>query len=443
MAWDGSGNFTRTNGTQTGSATWQDSRDVGNNILASQHDTHDQDLADGINDCLTRNGEAKLAADFVPAANATYDLGLTGTRWQDLFLSGNADIGGQVILGGDISPSQLTGNTNDWAPTGLSGASRIRFSTDARRNITGLTGGSDGRRVTLHNIGTFPACFKIDDGATSTAANRFAFACTLGGGQSMEIEYDGTTARWRAVHLPEPIGTVKDFATSTMPEGFLAIDQNVSRTTYASLFNEIGTSYGTGDGSLTFGLYLGAGAALIAAGTGTHTDSGDNADVDTGNDTLTVPANDTKWITGKLVTFTLASGTITGLTSGNPYYVVRNSSTTIKLASTLANAQNGTVIDLTAKSSPVWTITHTHTARTHGDRLGEESHALSSTEQLAHTHSATIPVGNSGAGAIGATSSNDAPALGTFGVTTASTGNNNAMNNMPVSTVVTRGIRYC
>lgn len=359
-------------------------------------------------------------------------LAVSGATTLGAVAAGDSTHTGTFALTSDISPTQLAANTDNWAPASLSSASVIRFSTDARRSITGLTGGADGRLLTLHNVGTFPAAFKYED-ANSTAANRFAFGRTLGGGQSMLVQYDATTARWRLVSAPEEVGVVKDFATSTIPEGYLAIDQNVSRTTYAALFNEIGTAFGTGDGSTTFGLHLGKGAALIAAGTGTQTDSGVNADVDTSTDTLTVASNDKKWVTGMAAVFTLASGTITGLVSTTTYYVIRNSATTVKLASTLANAQNGTAIDLTAKSSPVWTITHTYTARTHAERLGEEGHAMSSTEILAHTHTAQAAAANSANGA------------GTFGGNgnTGSMGGNAAMNIMQPSTVVTRGIRYC
>lgn len=52
-----------------------------------------------------------------------------------------------------------------------------------------------------------------------------------------------------------PIGTVLDFAGSTVPSLFvLCYGQNVSRTTYAALFAIIGTTYGAGDGVTTFGL---------------------------------------------------------------------------------------------------------------------------------------------------------------------------------------------
>lgn len=52
-----------------------------------------------------------------------------------------------------------------------------------------------------------------------------------------------------------PAGLVSPFAGSTAPDGWLlCAGQNVSRTTYASLFAAIGTTYGAGDGSTTFTL---------------------------------------------------------------------------------------------------------------------------------------------------------------------------------------------
>jgi phage-related tail fiber protein len=50
-------------------------------------------------------------------------------------------------------------------------------------------------------------------------------------------------------------GMVANFAMNTAPSGWLAADGTaVSRTTYASLFSAIGTTFGVGDGSTTFNL---------------------------------------------------------------------------------------------------------------------------------------------------------------------------------------------
>lgn len=54
-----------------------------------------------------------------------------------------------------------------------------------------------------------------------------------------------------------PSGTIIDFAGASAPAGYLACpitQTNVSRTTYAALFAAIGTTWGAGDGSTTFGL---------------------------------------------------------------------------------------------------------------------------------------------------------------------------------------------
>lgn len=51
------------------------------------------------------------------------------------------------------------------------------------------------------------------------------------------------------------VGEIKPFAGSTVPTGWLMCNgQAVSRADYAELFDVIGTTYGTGDGSTTFNL---------------------------------------------------------------------------------------------------------------------------------------------------------------------------------------------
>jgi microcystin-dependent protein len=58
-----------------------------------------------------------------------------------------------------------------------------------------------------------------------------------------------------AASLFVPPGAVMPFASAVTPSGWLAANgAAVSRTTYAALFNAIGTLYGVGDGSTTFNL---------------------------------------------------------------------------------------------------------------------------------------------------------------------------------------------
>jgi microcystin-dependent protein len=74
---------------------------------------------------------------------------------------------------------------------------------------------------------------------------------------------DGTSAQWVEVlssAVPNateimPAGTVTQTARITAPTGWLLCEgQAVSRTTFARLFDAIGTTYGAGDGSTTFTL---------------------------------------------------------------------------------------------------------------------------------------------------------------------------------------------
>lgn len=104
-------------------------------------------------------------------------------------------------LASAISPAQLTANTDNWAPTGIETCNVIRFSTDASRNITGITQGWDGRVLVLENTGSNDAVLKHD--VTSTAANRFycpnGADFTLKANSAAALRYDGTSSRWRVM----------------------------------------------------------------------------------------------------------------------------------------------------------------------------------------------------------------------------------------------------
>ena len=108
-------------------------------------------------------------------------------------------INGLFSLTGDISPAQIVANTDNYNPTGLSTASTLRLSTDASRNLTGIAGGSDGRLLIIHNIGSFNLV--LMDDVTSTAANRFQLNAdmTLLPDQSVLLQYDSTSSRWRVL----------------------------------------------------------------------------------------------------------------------------------------------------------------------------------------------------------------------------------------------------
>lgn len=66
---------------------------------------------------------------------------------------------------------------------------------------------------------------------------------------------DGSVQTGAATTIPAFSGVITMFGGPTAPTGWLLCDGSaVSRTTYATLFAAIGTTYGTGDGSTTFNL---------------------------------------------------------------------------------------------------------------------------------------------------------------------------------------------
>lgn len=222
-------------------------------------------------------------------------------------------------------------------------------------------------------------------------------------------------------------GIIWPYAGGGVPTGFLLCDGSaVSRTTYARLFGVISTSYGAGDGSTTFNVPDGRGRTLIGAGTGTKIAT--FASRASNVITVTGPTNaaNNEFQTGQAVVYASTGTDIGGLTSSTTYYVIRTGNLTFSLATTLANAQKGTAITLSSDGTGTRSFTQTLTARSRGDTGGEENHAMSTTELVAHTHTITTTVTAGGTtGNVTSNSGSDNTA------TTNSTGGNTAMNDMP------------
>jgi microcystin-dependent protein len=90
---------------------------------------------------------------------------------------------------------------------------------------------------------------------------------SIGINASGTIKADSTAA-FSGQIIPElganPTGAVIPYAGTTSPNGYLLCDGSaVSRTTYSTLFNTIGITYGSGDGSTTFNVPDIRGRAVI------------------------------------------------------------------------------------------------------------------------------------------------------------------------------------
>lgn len=169
------------------------------------------------------------------------------------------------------------------------------------------------------------------------------------------------------------------------------------------------------------------GRAIAGAGTGTYTTT---FTADAGTDVLTVAANNSLF-TGAPVVASTTSGLPGGLATVTTYYVIRTASTTIKLATSLANAHAGTAIDITSTGSGTHTLTMALTARALGEHLGEEAHVSTAAETAPHFHPLPVGGAQSGGGASINYWQGTGPASGSS--TSLSTGGGNGMNIMQPS----------
>lgn len=187
-----------------------------------------------------------------------------------------------------------------------------------------------------------------------------------------------------------PTGAIFPYGGSSAPSNFLLCNGSaVSRSTYATLFGIVSTTYGVGDGSTTFNLPNLINRVPIGAGTGTvvatFASRASNVITVTG---LSNAANN-EYQTGQAVLYSAPGVAMTGLTHNTTYYIIRTGNLTFSLATTLANALAGTAIALSSDGTGTQTFTLTFTARTLGNSGGEENHSLVAAENGPHTHSAT------------------------------------------------------
>jgi hypothetical protein len=112
-------------------------------------------------------------------------------------LGDGSDSTGATLRSICLTPAQITSNQDNYAP----GVARTyRLSTDAARNVTGLSCSQvDGQECRIVNVGSFNLVLKHQ--TTSTAANQFLNSTgadiTLAPNEGADLVYDGTTQRWR------------------------------------------------------------------------------------------------------------------------------------------------------------------------------------------------------------------------------------------------------
>lgn len=122
-----------------------------------------------------------------------------------------------------------------------------------------------------------------------------------------------------------PTGSILMYGASEAPDGWLLCDGSlVSRTTYASLFEIIGTTFGAGDGSTTFKLPDLRDKFVVGAGTSySNNDTGGEAthvltidEIPSHNHTIVTSFSTGSYVSGPWIDNGVESSTTTSNTGG-------------------------------------------------------------------------------------------------------------------------------
>ena len=188
MPWSGtagSKSFTRSNGVHSGSTTWAEDAAASTAILATLHDTHDQDITDGINTALCKDGGNTATADIPMGGFTLTNIAAAGARTEPARFSDVQDNKGQYVasVGGSANAITLT-------PT-------IPITAYAAGQRFSFIAGSTNTTATTVNVSTVGAksIVRPDGSHTALAAGDIVAASLV------DIEYDGTRFQllgWRS-----------------------------------------------------------------------------------------------------------------------------------------------------------------------------------------------------------------------------------------------------
>lgn len=175
MPWNGSGVFNRSNGVNTGAEVWQDDAGAGVKIRADRHDTHDEDIATGLENTITRDGQNSPTASL--PMNSQKHTGVAATSGRssrtEYLATGVAQDGDVFELGSVAGTDTITASATP-AVSAYTAGQIFRFV--AAGTNTGAT------TININSAGA-KAIQKL--GAALVAGDITA-------GDAVEIYYDGT-----------------------------------------------------------------------------------------------------------------------------------------------------------------------------------------------------------------------------------------------------------
>jgi len=129
----------------------------------------------------------------------------------------------------------------------------VRSANLLNNNVTIADNLGVGNNVSIGGTCSIVGAVQLNSTVCVSGAANFASTVTVVGAAVFKsnVSIGGTLTGVET----NPSGAVTAFAGTSLPSGWLwCYGQNVSRTTYADLFSAVGTTYGVGDGSSTFGI---------------------------------------------------------------------------------------------------------------------------------------------------------------------------------------------
>ena len=163
-------------------------------------------------------------------------------------------------------------------------------------------------------------------------------------------------------------GTIVPWSAASLPTGFLECNgATVSRSTYSALFAIVGTTYGAGNGSTTFGL----------------PDLQNNVPIGKSNN--------------KALASTGGADTVAVASSGNISTSTNTNTSTTTNINVTGNVA-GSTANATLSTAQLASHTHTPTAQSHGFQLGQQGTSYGRLNPNAVNNPASLPLNNAGSG---------------------------------------------
>ena len=186
--------------------------------------------------------------------DTTYIKGVTGSNATLTVTKGNGTTSSVTInnVAHATSADNATKATQDSSGQQIN-TTYIKGVTGSNATLTVTKGNGTTSSVTINNVAHATsadnATKATQDSTGQTINTTYVKGVTASNSNLIVTKGNGTTSTVTII----PPGTIFPFAGNTIPAGYLACNgAAISRTTYSTLYNVIGTTYGAGNGSSTF-----------------------------------------------------------------------------------------------------------------------------------------------------------------------------------------------